>query len=350
MPRGTPSQLPVTRWAGGDVANAVLRIVAIVAAAAAVVAVAYAAGVRKHSSGSSAVPLAQIYAEEVGAALCPAGSCLVSDLTNIAPNLWLVKTIGSKPSCAILDARNFGVTGNSFRGFVRVSCSPRSLVTPGRLTVAISGLETSFWSPPADQPRGFDVDLMTALAEQIGVRTVTWVRPDESGNLLPHDLLIGADATVGAGRKPPNAVGPFMEATESVLVRRGSRAEGVRTKSDLGHLRLGVYASPPLRLPQRPQRFKVAGDAIAALLAGKIDAVVTGTPDALEFIRLNPGKLEIPLAFRVGEYVIMLPSGSSLRPIMARALMDLERRGTVRTLETKWFPGLAKLRVVEPFS
>lgn len=88
----------------------------------------------------------------------------------------------------------------------------------------------------------------------------------------------------------------------------------------------------------RVQSFEEFGGAVAALLAGDIDAVVIDTVSAVGFINANPGQMAIGPQLTSDEQLAFVfpPDFDLVAPINA-ALAAMEADGTLQTINAKWF-------------
>jgi polar amino acid transport system substrate-binding protein len=88
----------------------------------------------------------------------------------------------------------------------------------------------------------------------------------------------------------------------------------------------------------RVQSFEEFGGAVAALLAGDIDAVVIDTVSAVGFINANPGLLLIgPQLTSDEQLAFVFPPGSDLVEPVNAALAAMQADGTLETLNARWF-------------
>lgn len=89
---------------------------------------------------------------------------------------------------------------------------------------------------------------------------------------------------------------------------------------------------------ERTRSFEEFGGAIAALLAGDVDAVVIDTVSAIGFIEENPGALQIgPQLTSDEDLAFVFPPGSELQDAINAALEDMVADGTLEQLNDKWF-------------
>jgi polar amino acid transport system substrate-binding protein len=88
----------------------------------------------------------------------------------------------------------------------------------------------------------------------------------------------------------------------------------------------------------RIKSFEDFGAAVAALIAGDLDAVVIDNVSAVGFIAANPGKLQAGPQLTSDEQLAFgFPPGSTLTLSVNHALRAMEVDGTLKTLNDKWF-------------
>jgi polar amino acid transport system substrate-binding protein len=123
---------------------------------------------------------------------------------------------------------------------------PNDLLTPGVLTV---GSDTTyppqeFLDPATQQPVGFDIDLITAMAQRMGLKVRIVSAPFSS--LLDglaarrYDVVISA-VTITPAREKQVAFTPYLLAGQSLLVRT-SNPHNITSTGDLCGLAVGVQA------------------------------------------------------------------------------------------------------------
>ncbi|MEW6566984.1 MAG: ABC transporter substrate-binding protein [Chloroflexota bacterium] len=89
---------------------------------------------------------------------------------------------------------------------------------------------------------------------------------------------------------------------------------------------------------ERVQSFEEFGGAVAALIAGDIDAVVIDNVSAIGFINANPGQLKVGPQLTSDEHLaFVFPPGSTLVLSVNHALRAMQEDGTLQTLNDKWF-------------
>jgi polar amino acid transport system substrate-binding protein len=205
--------------------------------------------------------------------------------------------------------------------------------------------------PPFEQGKpghytGFDIELMEAIAEKMG-RTVEF--QDTSFETIFRDVGQGKfDAVISAATITPErekAVdfsNPYYLSEQAVLVKEGSE---IKSLEDLAGKTVGVQqgttgqelakekanASEVRPYPEGP-------DAINALKAGTVEAVIIDTPVAQNAVEKSGG---IEIAENVPteeDYGIAVGQGETeLLEEINNGLKEVEENGTYAKIYKKWF-------------
>lgn len=237
---------------------------------------------------------------------------------------------------------------------VAQQATPPPTITPGVLTVALDMPSDGFQVGAVNGSqvtfaRGLEVDLATAVAKRLGLRT-TFVNVASFNDILaagpkPWDVAF-AQVSILAGRRAAiDYTIPYMQVDQGVLLRRGL-TPSPRNLAGLRGLQLCVFARSTGSAvvakrvkPKRPARaYTTVTSLIQGLTTGRCDAVVYDAP-TLAVLRS-----EVPL--RVGPMAGVIPTAESyggvtadaspLVPSLNTALRGLIADGTVAALTTKW--------------
>jgi polar amino acid transport system substrate-binding protein len=205
--------------------------------------------------------------------------------------------------------------------------------------------------PPFEQGKpgnytGYDIDLMEAIAENIG-RTAEF--QDTSFDTIFRDLAQGrfeavASATTITDEREETVdfTNPYYFSEQAILVKEGSDIDSVEKLSgETVGVQQGTTGEEfveekgnagELRpYPQGP-------DAVNALKSGVLDAVVLDIPVAENAVQAGGG-IEIAAAIPTEEeYGFVVPQDSEeLLEEMNEALDELKEDGTFTTIYEKWF-------------
>jgi ABC-type amino acid transport substrate-binding protein len=218
------------------------------------------------------------------------------------------------------------------------------LLQDGTLTV---GSDIPF--PPFEQGdppdyEGFDIDLINAVADKMGLETSI---QDKPFNLLLNggggqiDVAIAATTITPERAQKVDFSDPYFNASQGLLVQQGS---DIQTVDDLAGKIVGAqdgttgetFANDNTDASEvRP--FPQIDDAYNALKNGQVDAVLNDLPsvqDAADKL----GGLEVVQDFPTDEqYGIYAQKGSPLIPAVNEALQQVKDDGTLTELYQKWF-------------
>ncbi len=199
---------------------------------------------------------------------------------------------------------------------------------------------------------GFDVEIMTAVAEKagIGIKFVNtpWVDLPDAIGRGDADIVISAMTITPERQKFLDFTNPYFGAEQLMAVRSGSKATKL---GDLKTLRVGVQAGTigddamqSLRAASavRVKRFETARMALDDLLAGGVDAVVSDSGPILYYVVTHPGREFRTAVIRelgIRPYGIAVKKGNTgLLDGLNQGLSELRRDGTYDLIYGKYFP------------
>jgi ABC-type amino acid transport substrate-binding protein len=204
-----------------------------------------------------------------------------------------------------------------------------------------------FGLPGSPDFRGFEVDLMTAIASRLGVslkwKSALWSTifgELESGRL---DLICTAATITPERRLHVDYSDPYLETELALIVRRESP---IQLPADLAGRTVGVrvatVAEEFVRGHCRPgavQTFNLNVDAYQALRDRRVDAVIDDRPIGVFFARTLEGLSVAPrLAGTELQYGMVFAKGNDeLRQAVNRALAELRTDSTWERLYRLWF-------------
>lgn len=225
-----------------------------------------------------------------------------------------------------------------------IDLSGVTLLKDGTLTV---GSDIPF--PPFEQGdppdyEGFDIDLINAVADKLGLDTEIKDAPFNlllSGGGGQFDLAIAATTITPERAQKVDFSDPYFDAEQGLLVPEGS---DIQTVDDLSGKIVGAqegttgqtYAEDNTDASEvRP--FPQIDNAYNALKTGQVDAVLNDLPsvqDAADKL----GGLEVVQDFPTDEqYGIYAQKGSPVIPAVDEALQQVKDDGTLNDLYQKWF-------------
>ena len=206
------------------------------------------------------------------------------------------------------------------------------------MRVAVSLPAPGFWDGRTAESGGFEANLALALADRLGfdgVRVVDTPFPRIVRGRFDADVAISEVTITEARRRSVDFTGAYLRVDQTVLTGTAGppgpladlRWGVVRASTGADTLRLVVRPGPP------PTEFAREADAVAALQAGRIDAVLIDGPIAARLASASDGAVVTGISIPTGErYGVVLPEGSRLRRRATAALAALVDDGTVARL------------------
>ncbi len=231
------------------------------------------------------------------------------------------------------------------------------LITPGVLTV---GSDTTyppqeFIDPATNQPKGFDIDLITEIAKRLGlqVRVVTDGFDTIFDDLAARrfDLVISA-VTINPDRQKKFDFIPYFNAGESLLVEKGNPLHitsvdqlcgqnvGVQTgtveQTDLQAVSQNCTKAgkPPIHLTVLKDQTEV----VQLLANHRVVATYQDSPVTDYYLKQNPGKFEVGgSVVNAAPEGIMFRKGDTALYNAVKGVFDAMRSdGTYKQLIDKW--------------
>jgi polar amino acid transport system substrate-binding protein len=227
---------------------------------------------------------------------------------------------------------------------------------PGKLTVGFDVPAPGFWNGRATgttikNPSGFEYSLSQAVAKQLGIAKVQYLRAPFGGLFSPaskkYDFALEEVTITPQRAKVVSFSTSYFDANQGVLIRKGLTKP--KHVSDLKKLQLCAqsnttglsYVQHTLRPAKRPLVYSASSTAaFDAVEAGKCDALILDVPIVVSQSKKKPGAY----AGVVGQivthegYGAVMDKGSKLKPALDRAIKALKANGTIDKLQKKWLP------------
>jgi polar amino acid transport system substrate-binding protein len=232
---------------------------------------------------------------------------------------------------------------------------PNDLIAPGMLTVGTdpNNLPQEYPNPTTGALTGFDVELITAIAQRMGLHVK--LVPTKFDALLPHldarrfDVVISA-VNITADHQTLADFVPYFKASESLLVQEVNpkRIQGLAT---LCSLKVGVQqgSREQAELQQQSrncQALSQSGITILAeaseaeviqLLAQRsVDATYQDTPAADYYVQHQPGFTVAAVIPAPQEGIAVRKGDTSMFVAIQAAYEALKRDGTYHRLIVEW--------------
>jgi len=234
-------------------------------------------------------------------------------------------------------------------------------VTPGKLTFATgeTAYEPYFVDDDPESGEGFEAAVAYAVADKLGFAPddVVWVRTSFEAAIAPRpksfDINVQQYTITDERKQGVDFSSPYYSASQSIVAIAGGAADGVSDIAGLTDLTIGAMANSTSAqtlaevAPDAEARlYNSNEDAVAALGAGQIDAIVLDTPTAylaVNFYIENSFFVgELPKAGIEDEWGLLLAKNSPLTPAVTAAVDELREDGTLADLEQKWLSGLTE--------
>lgn len=230
-----------------------------------------------------------------------------------------------------------------------VAAAEFTLVQPGKLVV---GSDTTF--PPMESmngtvAEGFDVDLMGAIAQKLGLQMD--FKTEIFDTLIPtlkaggkFDIIASSMTITDERKKEIDFSDPYIDSNQSIAVMKSA---GIKTRADLAGKKIGVqsgttgeaWAKENLT-DSTPVPFDTTTKAFSSLQADNVAAVVNDLPVSAYIVKSDSAQAmaiieEIPTGEQYGFAVAK--SNPGLLAAVNKALADLKADGTYQQIYDTWF-------------
>jgi polar amino acid transport system substrate-binding protein len=227
--------------------------------------------------------------------------------------------------------------------------------TPGKLVVGFDLPAPGFWNGQASgstikHPTGFEHSLAVEIAKQLGISNVQFLRAPFATILLAgpkkYDFALEETTITAQRAKVVSFSAPYFNANQGVLISKGTP----RPKSLADLKKLQTCAQTPttglayLQHKLRPTKKPLA---YSASTTAAFDAVEAGTCQALvlDVPIVESQMLKKPHAYGgvVGQidthegYGAVMQKNSPIKPFVSRAIIKLQKNGTIGKLTQRWF-------------
>src|SRR5713226_1850630 len=245
---------------------------------------------------------------------------------------------------------------------------PSDLITPGTLTV---GSDTTyapqeFIDTATGQAKGFDVDLITAVAQRMGLQAkIVTTKFDTIIDDLAakrFDVVMSAVSVTPERQKKVDFI-PYFSAGESLLVQKGN-PHNIKSTADLCGLLVGVQngtieqsdlniANKACKSNGKPAiKLTVLQDQTAVLqliVNHRVDAIYQDSPVTDLYVKQNPGQFEVGGSV-VGagpEGIVIRKGDTSMFNAVQTAYNQLKADGTYHRIILKWGVISEELTVID---
>ena len=198
---------------------------------------------------------------------------------------------------------------------------------------------------------GIDAEVAAAIAEKLGMELVI---EDMDFNAIVPAVTTGkidmgmAGMTVTEERlQSVDFSISYATGVQVIIVKEGSPiktlddlyAEGATYVAGVQEATTGdIYCTEDFG-EERVAKFKTGADAVAALLADKVDCVIIDNEPAKNYVEANEGLTILDTEYVEEEYAIAIAQGNTeLKDQIDKALEELNADGTVAAIVAKYIP------------
>ena len=270
--------------------------------------------------------------------------------------LFVSAIVGLSILLTACGSSNSTTTGSGSTPTVKPSvAAPTDLLVSGTLTV---GSDTTY--PPQEfidtatgKATGFDVDLITAMAQRMGlttdVKTAAYTTIVDDLRAKRYDVVISAQ-TITPDRKKQVDFVPYFNAGQSLLVPKGN-PKNLKAVTDLCGKNVGVQdgtteldtlsAVNKAECKSNPVKLTVLSaqtDVIQLLVNNRVDATFQDSPVTDYYLQQHAGSFDVG-----GSIINAAPEGISIRKgdtsmfnAVQAAFNAVKSDGTYANLFTKW--------------
>lgn len=240
-------------------------------------------------------------------------------------------------------------------------------ITAGKLTIGtgLPAYEPWVVGDAPESGEGYEAAVAYAVAEKLGfsAEDVVWVRTSFDEAIAPgaknFDFNLQQFSITDERKNSVDFSSSYYDTTQAVITTKGSKADGVTTIAGLKGLTIGAPTGTTsfnaieevIKPSAGAQAFNTNDDAIAALTAGQVDAIVVDLPTALYLTAavLDAGVIVGQLPGNTGgdHYGLVLDKGSKLTAKVSAAVDALREDGTLAKLQAKWLADYANAPVLK---
>jgi polar amino acid transport system substrate-binding protein len=226
----------------------------------------------------------------------------------------------------------------------------------GKLIVGFDLPAPGFWNGRPSgttirNPTGFEHSLSLAIAKQMGISEVEFLRAPFGTILLAgpkkYDFALEETTITTARARVVGFSVPYFDANQGVLIRKGLAKP--KRVADLKSLQTCAQAATTgltwirskLRPAKRPLVYSASSTAaFDAVERGDCDALILDVPIVVSQSKKKPGAyggVTGQIITKEG-YGAVMEKGSPLKPFVDRAIRKLRANGTIDRLQKRWLP------------
>jgi polar amino acid transport system substrate-binding protein len=226
----------------------------------------------------------------------------------------------------------------------------------GKLIVGFDLPAPGFWNGRATgttikNPSGFEYELSRAIAKQLGITDIQYLRAPFGGLFSPapkkYDFAL-EEVTITAQRARVVSFSvSYFDANQGVLIRKGiakptrvAQLRSLQTCAQTPTTGL-TWIQKKLRPTKKPLVYSASSTAaFDAVEAGRCDALILDVPIVVSQFKKKRGAyggVAGQIVTKEG-YGAVMEKGSKLKPFVDRAIKKLRANGTIDRLPKRWLP------------
>jgi polar amino acid transport system substrate-binding protein len=227
---------------------------------------------------------------------------------------------------------------------------------PGKLIVGFDVPAPGFWNGHVSgstikNPTGFEAGLAQAIAKQLKISSIQYLRAPFSGLFSPaskpYDFAMEEVTITPQRAKVVTFSTSYFDANQGVLIRKGLAKP--KHISDLKSLQTCAQATTTglswiehvLRPKKKPRVYSSSSTAaFDAVEAKQCDALILDVPIVVSQAKKKPGAYGGVIGQIVTHegYGAVMNKNSPFKPSLDKAIKALKANGTIKKLQSKWLP------------
>ncbi len=220
----------------------------------------------------------------------------------------------------------------------------------GKIVMATNAEFEPFEYKDDDKIVGIDVDIATAIADELGVdleiSDIAFESTIPALQAGKADFIAAGMSVTEDRKKNVDFTDPYFNASQAILVAKDSditgrdglngKTVGVQTGTTGDSYCTDEDGTSDVKVGE-VKRYEKGMDAVSDLIAGRIDAVIIDNFVAGKLAEKNPDKVvKLDEALTEEEYAMALPKGSELTAKFNDILAELTESGKLDEIESKY--------------
>ncbi len=247
-----------------------------------------------------------------------------------------------------------GVVATTAVAFGAASAPPTKQT--GTLTVGFDVPAPGFWNGAVTgttikNPTGFEAGLAQAIAKQLGIPKIVYVRAPFGGLFSPapkkYDFAFEEVTITSQRAKVVSFSVPYFDANQGVLIRKGlAKPASIAALKSLQLCAQAnttglAYIQHTLRPSKKALVYSASSTAaFDAVEAGQCDALILDVPIVVAQSKKKPGSYGGVIGQIITHegYGAVMDKGSTFKPFIDKAIKALRANGTIDRMQKKWLP------------